>query len=176
MTVPLCIRQGSKINEDWVSVEELDWSAESQVLIPAEHLWCEFKCRHWAKDSSLNLSRVSVIQGSHMCCACLWDMRIWWVCLKEQNKLNFLILAKENKFPLGLYQSPPTFFFTNLGFVLQIHNRCFFFFLSLHSSLITQRRNRMSSTRNNVQVWQITEVREKCLLHFKYVYVSYKNV
>ncbi len=39
MTVYLCIRQGSKINDDSVSVEELDWSAESQVLIPAEHLW-----------------------------------------------------------------------------------------------------------------------------------------
>ncbi len=38
MTVPLCIRQGSKINDDSVSVEELDFSAESQVLIPAEHL------------------------------------------------------------------------------------------------------------------------------------------
>ncbi len=30
---------------DWVSVEELDCSAESQVLIPAEHLWCDFKYR-----------------------------------------------------------------------------------------------------------------------------------
>ncbi len=49
MTMPLCIRQGSKINDDSVSVEELDWSAESQVLIPAEHFWCDFKCRHWAK-------------------------------------------------------------------------------------------------------------------------------
>ncbi len=29
MTVPLCISQGSKINDDSVSVEELDWSAES---------------------------------------------------------------------------------------------------------------------------------------------------
>ncbi len=48
MTVHLCIRQGSEINDDSVSVEELDWSAESQVLIPAEHLWCDFKCRHWA--------------------------------------------------------------------------------------------------------------------------------
>ncbi len=38
MTVPLCIRQGSKRNYDSVSVEELDWSAERQVLIPAEHL------------------------------------------------------------------------------------------------------------------------------------------
>ncbi len=32
MTVSLCIRQGSKINDDSVSVEELDWSAESQGL------------------------------------------------------------------------------------------------------------------------------------------------
>ncbi len=45
MTVSLCIRQGSKRNDDSVSVEELDSSAESQVLIPAEHLWCDFKCR-----------------------------------------------------------------------------------------------------------------------------------
>ncbi len=42
-TVSLCIRQGSKRNDDSVSVEELDWSAESQVLIPVEHLWCDFK-------------------------------------------------------------------------------------------------------------------------------------
>ncbi len=54
MTVHLCIRQGSKRNDDSVSVEELDWSAESQVLIPAEHLWCDFKCRTWAKNSSPN--------------------------------------------------------------------------------------------------------------------------
>ncbi len=33
----LCIRQRSNRNDDSVSVEELDWSAESQVLIPAEH-------------------------------------------------------------------------------------------------------------------------------------------
>ncbi len=45
MTVSLCIRQESKRNDDSVSVEELDWSAERQVLIPAEHLWCDFKCR-----------------------------------------------------------------------------------------------------------------------------------
>ncbi len=54
MTVPLCIRQGSKRNDDSVSVEELDWSAEGQVLIPSEHLWCDFKCRPWAKNSSPN--------------------------------------------------------------------------------------------------------------------------
>ncbi len=38
-------------NDDLVSVEELDWSAESQVPIPAEHFWCDFKCRPWAKHS-----------------------------------------------------------------------------------------------------------------------------
>ncbi len=54
MTVSLCIRQGSKRNYDSVSVEELDWSAERQVLIPAEHLWCDFKCRPWDKNSSPN--------------------------------------------------------------------------------------------------------------------------
>ncbi len=48
------IRQGSKINNDWVRVEELDWSTKSQVLIPAEHLWCNFKCKPWAKNSSPN--------------------------------------------------------------------------------------------------------------------------
>ncbi len=50
----LCIRQGSKRNDDSVSVEELDWSAERQVLIPAEHLWCDSKCRPWAKNLSPN--------------------------------------------------------------------------------------------------------------------------
>ncbi len=50
----LCIRQESKRNDDSVSVEELDWSAERQVLIPAEHLWCDFKYRPWAKNSSPN--------------------------------------------------------------------------------------------------------------------------
>ncbi len=70
MTVPLCIRQGSKRNDDSVSVEELDWSAESQVLIPAEHLWCDFKCRHWAKNSSPNINDIWV-QSFHTlqnCC------------------------------------------------------------------------------------------------------------
>ncbi len=54
MTVSLCIRHGWKRNDDSVSVEELDWSAERHVLIPAEHLWCDFKYRPWAKNSSLN--------------------------------------------------------------------------------------------------------------------------
>ncbi len=58
MTVPLCIRQGSKRNDDSVSVEELDWSAESQVLIPADHLWCDFKCRPWDKNSSSAVVRL----------------------------------------------------------------------------------------------------------------------
>ncbi len=31
MTVSLCIRQGSKRNDDSVSVEELDWSTERQL-------------------------------------------------------------------------------------------------------------------------------------------------
>ncbi len=30
---------------DSVSVEQFDWSAESKVLFPAEHLWSDFKCR-----------------------------------------------------------------------------------------------------------------------------------
>ncbi len=54
MTVHLCIRQGLTRNYDSVSVEELDWSAESQVLIPAEHLWCDFKCGPCDKTSSPN--------------------------------------------------------------------------------------------------------------------------
>ncbi len=54
MTVSLCIRQRSKRKYDSVRVEELDWSAGRQVLIPAEHLWCDFKCRPWAKNSSPN--------------------------------------------------------------------------------------------------------------------------
>ncbi len=60
MTVSLCIRQESKRNDDSVSVEELDWSAENQVLIPAEHLWCDFKCRPWAKNSSPNTNDIWV--------------------------------------------------------------------------------------------------------------------
>ncbi len=31
-----------------------EYKSESQVLIPAEHLWCDFKCRPWAKNSSPN--------------------------------------------------------------------------------------------------------------------------
>ncbi len=39
---------------DSVSVEEPGWSPESQVLIPAEHIWCDFKYRPWDKNSSPN--------------------------------------------------------------------------------------------------------------------------
>ncbi len=60
MTVSLCIRHGSKRNYDSVSVEELDWSAESQVLIPAEHFWCDFKCRSWAKSPSPNTNELHI--------------------------------------------------------------------------------------------------------------------
>ncbi len=60
MTVSLCIRQGSKRNDDSVSVEELDWSAERQVLIPAEHLWCDFKYRPWARNSSPNTNALYI--------------------------------------------------------------------------------------------------------------------
>ncbi len=49
-----------KGNDDSVSVEELDRSAESKVLIPAEHLWCDFKCRPWAKNSSPNTNEIWV--------------------------------------------------------------------------------------------------------------------
>ncbi len=58
-TVP-SIRQELKRNDDSVSVEELDWSAERQVLIPAEHLWCDFKCRPWAKNSSPNTNDLCI--------------------------------------------------------------------------------------------------------------------
>ncbi len=64
------MRQGSKSNYDSVSVEEVDWSAESQVLIPAEHLWCDFKCRPWAKNSPPNTNDIWV-QSFHTlqnCC------------------------------------------------------------------------------------------------------------
>ncbi len=60
MTVSLCIRQGSKRNDDSVSVEELDWSAESHVLIPAEHLWCDSKCKPRAKNSSPNTNDLNI--------------------------------------------------------------------------------------------------------------------
>ncbi len=61
MTVSLCIRQESERNDDSVSVEELDWSAERQVLIPAEHLWCDFKYRPWAKNSSPNTNDMCTV-------------------------------------------------------------------------------------------------------------------
>ncbi len=44
-------------------MEELDWSAERQVLIPAEHFWCDFKCRPWAKNSSPNTNDLHSLYG-----------------------------------------------------------------------------------------------------------------
>ncbi len=46
------------------SVEELDWSAESQVLIPVEHLWCDFKCRTWVKNESPNTNFIHYMDKS----------------------------------------------------------------------------------------------------------------
>ncbi len=47
------------------------------------------------------------------------------VCLQEERK------GKENQPPLGLYQNPPTFFFTDPRFVLLIRDR-HFVLVSLH--------------------------------------------
>ncbi len=55
MTVFLCDK--TSIKEEWWFSQcgkNLDWSAERQILIPAEHLCCYFKCRPWAKNSSPN--------------------------------------------------------------------------------------------------------------------------
>ncbi len=70
-------------------------------------------------------------------------MLVLRVCKQEQRKQSFLILAKENQYPLGLYQSPLTFFFTSPRFVLLNQERRFLF--STNSSLITQRRHLTSS-------------------------------
>ncbi len=43
MTVSLCIRQGSKRNDDSVSVEELDWSAETQLNTSGVTLNADFE-------------------------------------------------------------------------------------------------------------------------------------
>ncbi len=58
-------------------------------------------------------------------------------------KQRFLTLAKENQSLLGLYQNPPTFFFTNPHFVLLIHDRAFCFAVSPplpHLLLVTPAR------------------------------------
>ncbi len=48
----------TRIKEKWW-FSQCGWkvsvSAESQVLIPAEHLWCDFKCRPWAKNVLLSV-------------------------------------------------------------------------------------------------------------------------
>ncbi len=77
MCVCVCVcvyKTRSKRNDDSVSVEELDWSAERQVLIPAEHFCVtsnadlEPKTHHqtpmtctfiiWAKILLLNIKRI----------------------------------------------------------------------------------------------------------------------
>ncbi len=50
MTMSLCIRQGSKWN-DWFNQCGRTWLL---CRNPAEHLWCDFKCRPWAKNLSPN--------------------------------------------------------------------------------------------------------------------------
>ncbi len=66
MTVSLCIRQGSKRNDDSVSVEELDWSAERQVLIPAEHLWCDFTFSYFTlvSNAEVNFCKLYILSAT----------------------------------------------------------------------------------------------------------------
>ncbi len=66
-------------------------------------------------------------------------MLVLRVCLQDQRKQSFLTLAKENQPSLGLYQNPPTFFFTNPRFVLLIRDHVYCFVLSPRLSLITLR-------------------------------------
>ncbi len=98
----------------------------------------------------------------------LWDMLVSRVCLQEQRKQSFLTLAKENQSPLGLYQNPPTFFFTNPRFVL-IHDWLFVLFCFL-SALVTNHTTPTSYVirQNGFRVRQLDEVREMCLLCLKY--------
>ncbi len=101
MTVSLCIRQGSKRNDDSVSVEELDWSAERQVLIPAEHLWYDFKYRPWAKNSSLNTNDLWVqsfhtLQNCWMYNECTrhWCMVFGLLCLVKLKRRSLKSLLE----------------------------------------------------------------------------------
>ncbi len=40
--------------------------SESQDLIPAEHLWCDFKCRLWAKNPSPNTNDIYTHTHTHI--------------------------------------------------------------------------------------------------------------
>ncbi len=57
MTVSLCIRQGSKRNDDSFSVEELDWSAETQLNTSGVNLNAdlETKTHHQTPMTSVNI-------------------------------------------------------------------------------------------------------------------------
>ncbi len=79
MTVPLHIRRGSKRNNDSVSVEELDCSAESQVLIPLVfgdeflaqglHLKSHQRCSAWIRTwlSADQSSSSTLTESSFIC-------------------------------------------------------------------------------------------------------------
>ncbi len=103
MTVSLCIRQGSKRNDDSVSVEELDWSAERQVLIPAEHFWCDSKCRSWAKNSP-NTNDMGTYVYSHF---------IHFKTVAKEAEIKFL--STWNMFPSLLPQFGSAFFSSKEG-------------------------------------------------------------
>ncbi len=92
MTVSLCIRQESQRNDDSVSVEELDWSAERQVLIPGEHLWCDFK---WAKNSSPNTNDLYIWAQSFQNCFnrggnTIFNEFFKWKIKKINGRFNFI--------------------------------------------------------------------------------------
>ncbi len=118
MKVSLCIRQGLKINDDSVSVEELDWSAERQVLIPAEHLWCDFKCRPWAKNSSPNTNDL-YIHYMDKSAGNVWN--VWNYCTHMYKSLVFgdtflaqgLHLKSHQRCSAGIRSRPVKFFHTD---------------------------------------------------------------
>ncbi len=99
MTVSLCIRQGSKRYDDSVSVEELDWSAERQVLIPAEHLWCDFKCRPSAKNSSFLFDPCLIHRGTVMCTF----GNIVYIYIYAWKRLAFLFQHFQSSSPTHLF-------------------------------------------------------------------------
>jgi len=107
MTVSLCIRQGSKRNDDSVSVEELDRSAERQVLISAEHLWCDFKCSHL--NAVIFSSKEGVCQyfcpynecTSHWCLVIHFWLKVCidvWMKLQCMKNLSNLRNTKQSNF------------------------------------------------------------------------------
>ncbi len=77
-------------------VEELDWSAERQVLIPAEHLWGVFKCRPWAKNPSPNINDLYI-----------WDTVISYTSklLQKRWKYKFMLLSMLPQFGSAFFSS-----------------------------------------------------------------------